>query len=77
MEYLGYKVFAGKISASTRKVEAAVDWRVPTTQKVVRSIVQLYDFYARFIHHFSDLSAPLAKVLATKGYADASLFGSL
>jgi hypothetical protein len=36
---------------------------MPTTQKEVRSFVQFCDFYARFIHHFSDLKAPLTDLL--------------
>jgi hypothetical protein len=31
MEYLGCTVFDGKISVSTRKVEAVADWPLPTT----------------------------------------------
>jgi hypothetical protein len=63
MGYLGYTVSAGKISVSTKKVEAVADWPVPTTQKEVRSFVQFCNFYARFIHHFSDLTAPLTDLL--------------
>jgi hypothetical protein len=63
MEYLGYTVSAGKTSVSTKKVKAVADWRVPTTQKEVRSFVQFCNFYARFIHHFSDLTAPLTDLL--------------
>jgi hypothetical protein len=63
MEYLGYTVSAGKISVSTKKVEAVAGWPVPTTQKEVRSFVQLCNFYARFTHHFSDLTAPLTDLL--------------
>ena len=63
MEYLGYTVSAGKISVSTKKVEAVADWPVPKTQKEVRSFVQFCNFYARFIHHFSDLTAPLTGLL--------------
>jgi small nuclear ribonucleoprotein (snRNP)-like protein len=59
VEYLGYTVSAGKISVSTKKVEAVVDWPVPMTQRKVRGFVQSCNFYARFIHHFSDLTAPL------------------
>jgi hypothetical protein len=60
MEYLGYTVSAGKILVSTKQVEAVVDWPVPTTQKEARSFVQFCNcFYAGFIHHFSDLTAPL------------------
>jgi hypothetical protein len=63
MVYLGYNVSAGKISVSTKKVEAIADWPVPTTQKEVRSFVQFCKFYARFTHHFSDLTAPLTDLL--------------
>jgi hypothetical protein len=63
MEYLGYNVSVDKISVSTKKVEAVADGPVPTTQKEVRSFVQLFNFYARFIHHFSDLTAPLTDLL--------------
>jgi hypothetical protein len=63
MEYLGYTVSAGKISVSTKKVEAVAYWPVPTTQKEVRSFVQFCNFYATFIHHFSDLTAPLTDSL--------------
>jgi hypothetical protein len=63
MEYLGYTVSAGKISVSTKKVEAVADWPVPTTQMEVRSLVQFCNFYARFIHHCSDLTAPLTDLL--------------
>jgi hypothetical protein len=63
MEYLGYNLSAGKNSVSTKKVEAVASWLVPTTQKEVRSFVQFCYFYARFIHHFSDLTAPLTDLL--------------
>jgi hypothetical protein len=63
MECLGYIVSAGKILVSTKKVEAVADLPVPTTQKEVRSFVQFCNSYARFNHHFSDLTAPLADLL--------------
>ena len=63
MEYLGYTVSACQISVSTKKVEAVADWPVPTTQEEARSFVQFCSFYAIFIHHFSDLTAPLTDLL--------------
>jgi hypothetical protein len=63
MEYLGSIVSVGKISVSTKKVEAVADWLVPITQKEVRSFVQFCNFYPTFIHHFSDLKAPLTDLL--------------
>jgi hypothetical protein len=60
---MGYTVSAWHISVSTKKVEAVADLPVPTTQKEVRSFVQFCNFYARIIHHFSDLTAPLTALL--------------
>jgi hypothetical protein len=62
MEYLGYNVSIGTISVSTKKVEAVTIWRVHATQEV-RSFVQFCNFYAKLIHHFSDLTAPLTDLL--------------
>jgi hypothetical protein len=63
MEYSGYTRSKGKISVSTKKVEALKDWRVHATQKEARSFVQFCNFYTKFIHHFSDLTTPLTDVL--------------
>jgi hypothetical protein len=63
MDYLGYIVSDSKISVSTKKVHAVADLPVPKTQKEVRSFVQFCNFYARLIHHFIDLTAPLTDLL--------------
>jgi hypothetical protein len=63
MEYLGYTLSAGKISVSTKKVEAVADWPMPTTQEEARSFVQFCNFYTRFIHHFHDLTASFTDLL--------------
>jgi hypothetical protein len=62
-EYLGYIMFAGKNSVSITKVEAVANSPLPTTQKEVRNFVQFCNFYAKFIHHFSDLTAPLTDLI--------------
>jgi hypothetical protein len=63
MEYLGYTISAWYISVSLEKVNAVADWPMPTTQKEVRSFVEFCNFCARFIHHFSYLTAPLTDLL--------------
>jgi hypothetical protein len=63
MECLGYIVSASKVSVSTKKVEAVAYWPVFTTHKEIHSFVQFCNFYARFIHHFSDLTATLTDLL--------------
>jgi hypothetical protein len=60
MEYLGYTMPASKLSVLIKIVEALADLPVPTTQKEARSFVQFCNlFFVKFIHHFSDLTAPL------------------
>jgi hypothetical protein len=63
MKYLGCIVSANKFSILTKRVEAVADYLVFTTQKEVRSFVQFCNFYARLIHHFSDLASPLTDLL--------------
>jgi hypothetical protein len=38
------------------------EWHVPKTQAEVRSFVELCNYSAKFIHHFSDLPTPLIDV---------------
>jgi hypothetical protein len=59
MEYLGYTVSDGKFSVSSKKIEPAAYLPMPTTEKEVCIFVQFCNFYAKFIHRFSDLTAPL------------------
>jgi hypothetical protein len=59
MAYLGYTIPAGQVSVSTKKVEAVADWPLPKTQKYICSFAQICNFYAKFIQHFSDLTAAL------------------
>jgi hypothetical protein len=63
IKYFGYIFSAGKISVSTKKVEAAAESAMRTTQTEVRSFVQFCNLYAEFIHHFSDFTAPLMDLL--------------
>jgi hypothetical protein len=63
MECLGYTSSNGKISVSTKKVDAVADMPIPTTQEEVCSFVQFCNFYAEFVNHFSDLTAPLTDIL--------------
>jgi hypothetical protein len=81
MGYHGYIVSDGKISVSTKKVEALAEWPVPMTQKEVRNFVHFCNFYARFIHHVRDLTASLKEFLRKsqpqKVTLTLALFGSL
>jgi hypothetical protein len=63
MEYMGYNVSAEKNPVSTWQVETVADWASTRTQKKIRSLVHFCNYYAKFIHHFSDLTAPLTDLL--------------
>jgi hypothetical protein len=63
MEYLGYSTSGGKLSVSTNKVEAVEEWPVPKTQREVHSFVHAFSFWAKSMHHFSDLSPPSTYLL--------------
>jgi hypothetical protein len=59
MEYLGCTVLDRNLSVSSTTAEAVKERPVPKTQRVIRNFVKFCIFYAKFIHHFSDLSWPL------------------
>jgi hypothetical protein len=63
MQYLGYTISGGKLSVSTNKVEAVKEWPVPKTQREVYSFVHFFNSYAKLIHNFTDMSAPLTDLL--------------
>jgi hypothetical protein len=58
-EYLGVIVWNGTLRAVPNKISAVRDWPLPQTQKQIKSFVQFYSYYGKFIHHFSDYVAPL------------------
>jgi hypothetical protein len=66
MEYLGYTDSGGKLSVLTNKFVAVKEWTMPKTLREVRRFVHFCIFYAKFIHHFCDVSAPLAHLLRNK-----------
>ena len=61
--YLGLIVGNGTVRPDPEKIKAVKDWPLPTTQKELKSFVQFCSYYGRFIHHFSDCSAPLTDML--------------
>ena len=61
--YLGLIVGNGTVRPDPETIKAVKDWPLPTTQKELKSFVQFCSYYGRFIHHFSDCSAPLTDML--------------
>ena len=61
--FLGHRVGQEGISTVQDKVQAVVDWPVPSTQKEVKSFLGLASYYRRFVQGFSCIAAPLFQLL--------------
>ena len=59
IQYLGWVVENGKLSASPEKVAAVKDWPRPNNKSEVRSFVGFCNFYRRLIKNCSKRCAPL------------------
>jgi hypothetical protein len=63
IEFLGHVLSAQGIQPDSKKIKAIRDWKVPKTQKGVRSFLGLANYYRKFIKNFSKIAAPLSDLL--------------
>src|SRR5262249_44456711 len=57
--FLGHIISAEGVAVDPSKVQAVLEWKVPTTPTEVRSFLGLVGYYRRFIQDFSSLASPL------------------
>ena len=62
IDYLGFEVSAEGVHSSPDKVEAVVEWPIPSTVKDVRSSLGLASYYRKFIRVFSEMARPLTNL---------------
>ncbi|XP_042466500.1 uncharacterized protein LOC122049106, partial [Zingiber officinale] len=61
--FLGFVVSAKGVEMDEEKVKAIQEWPTPTTISQVKSFHGLASFYRRFVRDFSNIAAPLTKVI--------------
>ena len=61
--YLGLIVGNCAVRPDLEKIKIVKDWPLPSTQKELKYFVHFCSYYGKFIHHFSDCSAPLTDML--------------
>lgn len=57
--FLGYIVSSKGLHVDPSKVDAIMMWPTPRSISDIRSFHGLVSFYRRFVHHFSNIAAPL------------------
>jgi hypothetical protein len=66
--YLGHVISNVGVALDQNKVQAIVDWLLPTTVRTVRTFLGLAGYYRRFIRDYGAISHPLTKLLRKKGF---------
>ncbi len=66
IQFLGYQISSQGIKVDEGKVEAIKTWPKPTTIKELQRFLGFSNFYRRFIHNYSSITAPLTNLLKSK-----------
>ncbi|XP_058614549.1 uncharacterized protein LOC131529055 [Onychostoma macrolepis] len=66
IQFLGYQISSQGIKMGEGKVEAMKTWPKPTTIKELQQFLGFSNFYRRFIHNYSSITAPLTNLLKGK-----------
>ena len=61
--FLGHIVLGRGVEVDPSKIESVMSWNRPASPTEIRSFLDLAGYYCRFIKGFSQISAPLTKLL--------------
>nr|KYP75283.1 Retrovirus-related Pol polyprotein from transposon 297 family [Cajanus cajan] len=63
IKYLGHVVSAARVTPDPSKVQAIVNWPLPSSIKSLRGFLGLTGFYCRFVRGYASIASPLTDLL--------------
>ena len=69
VEYLGHFISGQRVSTDPKKIEAVINWSIPTSVKQLRGFLGLVEYYKRYMQSYCIIDQPLIAYLkATRSF---------